>query len=70
MSEKAKQFMIELSKDAVKMEEFWRDPDAFLATADLTAEEKDVLRSRDPERIQALLGSEVQHHVIWQSPHP
>jgi hypothetical protein len=56
MSEKAKQFMIELAKDPVRMEEFRKNPDDFLATADLTAEEKDVLRSGDSERIQNLIG--------------
>ncbi len=56
MSEKAKQFLVELSKDPVKMEDFWKDPDAFLVSADLTAEEKDILRSRDSERIQELVG--------------
>jgi hypothetical protein len=69
MSEKAKQFLVELSKDPVKMEDFWKDPDAFLVSADLTAEEKDVLGSGDSERIQELVGPLTG---LWvdQCPHP
>ena len=55
MTEEAKQFLLELSKDPVKMEEFWKDPDTLLATTNLTAEEKDVLRSGDPERLKEFL---------------
>ena len=69
MSEKVKQFMIELSKDPVKMEEFWKNPEAFLATADLTAEEKEILSSGDSARIQELLGAPMGASMI-SSNHP
>lgn len=56
MSEKANRFLIELSQDPVKMEDYWKDPDSLLAAADLTAEEKEILRSGNPARLEALFG--------------
>lgn len=67
MTEKVKQFLIELSKDPVKMEDFWKNPDAFLNSSDLSDEERDILRSGDSERIQGLLGALTQ---FWASHWP
>lgn len=56
MSHNAVRFLAELSQDPVSMEDYWKDPDSFLAAADLTAEEKEVLRSGDAARLEGLLG--------------
>ena len=51
------------------MEDFWQDPDSFLEAAGLTPEEKEVIRSGDSGRLQALLGRYVPL-LFSQTPKP
>lgn len=58
MSERVSQFLVTLSQDPVMLDEFLSDPDPFLSRSELTSEERDVLRSGDPDRIRILLGDD------------
>ena len=58
MSERVSQFLVTLSQDPVMLDEFLSDPDPFLVQSELTPEERDVLRSGDPDRIRFLLGDD------------
>jgi hypothetical protein len=49
------QYLIGLAQDPVRAIEFREDPDAALAAANLSSEQRDVLKSRDPSRIRAAL---------------
>lgn len=51
MSEKAARFLIALSQDPAGMDAFSKDPDLVLAGADLTDEDREVVRSGDVKRI-------------------
>jgi hypothetical protein len=51
-------FLISLSQDATEMEAFTNDPELLLAGADLSPEDKAVLRSGDVEAIYQRLGEE------------
>ena len=51
MSEKAARFLIALSRDPAGMDAFAKDPDLVLAGADLTDEDREVVRSGDVKRI-------------------
>lgn len=56
MSERIARFLTSLSQDPYKLDSFLDDPGPLLAASDLTPEERDVLRSGDPEKIRASLG--------------
>ncbi len=56
MSERITRFLADLSKDPQKAEALWEDPEAFLAGAELTEEEKELVRSGDAERLRNALG--------------
>jgi hypothetical protein len=61
MAEKSRHlldFLIALAEDPLRAKRFKSNPEAELAGAGLTDEEKDVLRSRDPGRIRAALAAE------------
>jgi len=48
--------------------EFRRDPDAMLTAADLSAEQREALRSRDPSRIRAaLVERPIDHDLLLLS---
>lgn len=51
-------FLISLSQDAAEMEAFTNDPELLLAGADLSPEDKAVLRSGNVEEIYQRLGEE------------
>lgn len=55
LSEKLTKFMLELSKDPSKVEAIQVDPESILASADLSPEEKEVIRSRNQAQLQQLL---------------
>lgn len=69
MSQNAIRFLVELSQDPVKMEDYWKDPDSLLSAADLTAGEREILRSGDPERLETLFGPFITMG-IGIKPHP
>ena len=48
-------FLFALAQDPIRASEFRRDPEAALAGVDLSAEQQEALRSRDPSRIRAAL---------------
>lgn len=59
MSQNAVRFLIELSQDPARMEDYRQDPGLVLGAAGLTVEEREVIRSGDAARLQALLGRSV-----------
>lgn len=69
MSQNAVRFLVDLSQDPVRMEDFWHDPESFFEAAGLTPEERDVIRSGDSGRLQALLGRYVPL-LFSQTPKP
>jgi len=69
MSQNAVRFLVDLSQDPVRMEDFWHDPESFFEAAGLTLEERDVIRSGDSGRLQALLGRYVPL-LFSQTPKP
>jgi len=54
-SEKLSQFMLDLSKNPVKLDEFRRDPESIMSAYDLSAEEKNIVRSGNQDRVQQAL---------------
>lgn len=56
MSERITRFLADLSKDPQKVEELWENPEAFLTGAELTEEEKELVRSGDAERLRKAMG--------------
>ena len=56
MSDRVARFLVSLSQDPFLTEEFAREPDLVLAGADLTEEDKKVLRSGDPAAIRSYVG--------------
>ena len=63
MSEKAARFLIALSQDPAGMEAFSKDPDLVLAGADLTDEDRDVVRSGDMKRIHGYFERELGRSI-------
>ena len=63
MSERLTRFLIDLSKDPDRMEEFSRDPDLVLAGYDLTEEEKRIAKSGDRERIRLHIGESLPRYA-------
>ena len=65
-------FILELAQDPVRARQFRADPDSTMAGADLSPEQQDVLRSRDPSRIRAaLVEGPVDHDLLmlaWLGP--
>ncbi len=59
MAKKAADFLINLSRDPKLRESFKQNPDAVMDAHGLTAEDKAVLRSGDPDKIRKHLGSDV-----------
>jgi hypothetical protein len=55
LSEKLTRFMLELSKNPSKVEAIQIDPESILALADLSLEEKEVIRGRNQAQLQQLL---------------
>lgn len=58
MSKKAARFIAKLSKDPKKAEQFKKDPDAAMKGADLSAEDRAVLRTKDTKKIRKHLGDD------------
>ena len=48
--------LVELSEDPFRREEFLNNPEAVLATANLSDKEREILLARDPEKILELFG--------------
>ena len=57
MSEKANQFVVYLSKSPEAQQLFMKDPDAAMDGYDLADEDREILRTKDPEKIREHLGS-------------
>ena len=55
MSNEFIRYMIELGNDPDRVARLRSDPDAELADADLSEEEKEIIRSRDPVRIRSAM---------------
>lgn len=58
MSKKAADFVTDLSKDPAKRDRFMEDPDAVMDEHDLSDEDKDVLRTKDSDKIKSYLGDD------------
>lgn len=58
MPKKAAKFVIELSKDPHKRRAFKQDPDGTMDAAGLSTEDKQVLKSGDPQKIREHLGDD------------
>jgi hypothetical protein len=56
MSKKAAAFVAKLSKDPKKAEHFKKDPDGAMKGEDLGEDDKNVLRTKDTEKIRKHLG--------------
>jgi hypothetical protein len=56
MSKKAAAFVAKLSKDPKKAEHFKKDPDGAMTGEDLGEDDKQVLRTKDTEKIRKHLG--------------
>ena len=48
-------YLFALAQDPLRASEFRRDPETALAGVDLSPEQQEALRSRDPSRIRAVL---------------
>jgi hypothetical protein len=48
-------FLFALAQDPIRASEFRRDPETALSGVDLSAEQQEALRSRDPSKIRAAL---------------
>ena len=48
-------YLFELAQDPIRARAFREDPDRALADADLSPQQREVLKSRDPSRIRAAL---------------
>jgi hypothetical protein len=80
MSEKVTRFLVALSKDVLRMAEFRKNPDQVLADADLTDEQKMLLKSGDAPRIRSYIGKDVPiyaqqsqqsiHTIVHHPMHP
>ena len=60
MSGNLSEFLVDLASDPDRMTAFLADPDRVFDAAGLTAEERDAVRSRDTERLNAALGGGLQ----------
>ncbi len=58
MAKNAAEFIAKLSRDPKLRETFKKDPDGTMDAHGLSAEDKEVLRSGDPERIRTHLGDD------------
>ncbi|HLA77691.1 MAG TPA: hypothetical protein VJU18_08950 [Vicinamibacteria bacterium] len=58
MAKNLADLMIKLSRDPKLRESFKKDPDGVMDAHALTAEDKAVLRSGDPDKIRAHLGDD------------
>ena len=59
MSKKAGEFVADLSQDPAKQERFKQDPDAVMDEhGGLSDQDKEVLRSNDPDKIKQYLGDD------------
>ena len=65
MSDHVARFLIALSQDPAGMADFLKDPDLVLAHTDLTAEEKEVVKSGDVARICRSLGLETEKGALY-----
>ncbi len=58
MSERLRQFVLEVSNDPDRARRLTADPVAELDQSDLDPEEKQIILSRDPDRVRQALGAE------------
>lgn len=58
MAKQAADFITKLSRDPKLRESFKKDPDGTMDAHGLTAQDKEVLRSGDPEKIRQHLGDD------------
>jgi hypothetical protein len=57
-------FLLGLAEDPARLEEYKRDQEAALSASGLSAEDQEVLRSNDPQRIKAALGDVAAMAVV------
>lgn len=55
MSQRLLDFLREISEDNERLDHFRAAPDRIMEDAGLSAEEKEAIKSRDPQRIRALV---------------
>jgi len=58
MSKKAADFVTKLSKNPDERDRFMADPDAVMDEHDLSEQDKQVLRTKDSDKIKSYLGDE------------
>lgn len=58
MSKKAADFVTKLSQNPDERDRFMEDPDAVMGEHDLSEEDKQVLRTKDSDKIKSYLGDE------------
>lgn len=58
MPKEAGEFVAKLAQDTVLQEEFEKDPDAVMDAHGVPAEDKEVLKTKDPEKIKKHLGGD------------
>lgn len=58
MPKKAAEFVSTLSTDPDKRDRFMEDPDAVMDEHDLSEEDKQVLRTKDSDKIKSYLGDD------------
>jgi hypothetical protein len=63
MSERLTRFLAELAKDPRKAEALWEDLETSLAGADLTEEEKEIIRSGDVEKLRSMTGVTIMSSI-------
>ena len=69
MSERITRFLAELSRDPQKAEEFWEDPGATLDGADLTDDDREIIRAGDAERLRDIVGFSM-YSSVSTNPNP
>ena len=70
MSEKLTKFLIELSKDPMKRQQFDSDPAAVMSAAGLNAADQRLLLAKNPALVRARFGAEALAHMTVQHPGP
>jgi hypothetical protein len=70
MSEKLTKFLIELSKDPLKRQQFDSDPAAVMSAEGLNADDQRLLLAKNPALVRARFGAEAVAHMTIQPPPP
>jgi hypothetical protein len=68
MSEKLTKFLIELSKDPLKRQQFDSDPAAVMSAEGLNAADQRLLLTKNPALVRARFGAEAVAHMTVMPP--